>query len=135
MSVFTDKEIAYLRGERRLARVATVGNDGTPHVVPVGWSFNAGEDAIEIGGFELERTKKYRDVARTGRAAVVIDDIASVDPWRVRGIEIRGRAEAIGNPHPFIRIYPERVVSWGIESQAIGTRHARTVAITHDRTR
>jgi pyridoxamine 5'-phosphate oxidase family protein len=135
MSVFTDKEIAYLQGERRLARVATVGDDGTPHVVPVGWSFNAHEDAIEIGGFELDRTKKYRDVAHTGRAAVVIDDIASVDPWRVRGIEIRGRAEAIGTPQPLIRIYPERIVSWGIESQAIGARHARTVAITDDRTR
>jgi pyridoxamine 5'-phosphate oxidase family protein len=135
MSVFTDTELAYLQGERRLARVATVGKDGTPHVVPVGWSFNADEDALEIGGVHLERTKKYRDVVRTGRAAVVIDDIASVDPWRVRGIEIRGRAEPISKPRPCIRIYPERIVSWGIESQAIGTRHARTVAITDDRTR
>jgi pyridoxamine 5'-phosphate oxidase family protein len=73
-----------------------------------------------------------KDVARTGRAAVVIDDIASVDPWRVRGVEIRGRAEAISTPRPFIRIYPERIVSWGVESQAIGTRSARTVAITND---
>jgi pyridoxamine 5'-phosphate oxidase family protein len=129
MSVFTDAELAYLQGERRLARVATVGKDGTPHVVPVGWSFNADEDAIEIGGLDLERTKKYRDVTRTGRAAVVIDDIASVDPWRVRGLEIRGRAEAIRRPHPVIRIRPERIVSWGIESQAIGRRHARTIAV------
>jgi pyridoxamine 5'-phosphate oxidase family protein len=127
MSIFTDEEIRYLHG-RRLARVATVGKDGTPHVVPVGWSFNADKDVVEIGGFDLERTKKYRDVVRTGRAAVVVDDIASVDPWRVRGVEIRGRAEAIDKPRPLIRIYPERIVSWGIESQAIGTRHARTVA-------
>jgi pyridoxamine 5'-phosphate oxidase family protein len=126
MSVFTDEEIRYLQGSR-LARVATVGKDGTPHVVPVGWSFDTDTDAIEIGGFDLERTKKYRDVARTGRAAVVIDDIASVDPWRVRGVEIRGRAEAIDKPRPVIRIHPERIVSWGIESEAIGTRHARTV--------
>ena len=125
MSAFTEAEIAYLQGEARLARVATVGKDGTPHVVPVGWSFNADEDAIEIGGFELERTKKYRDVSRSGRAAVVIDDIASVDPWRVRGVEVRGRAEALTNPRPLIRIYPERIVSWGIESDAVGQRHAR----------
>lgn len=135
MSVFTDKEIAYLTGERRLARMATVGKDGTPHVVPVGWSFNAGEDAIEIGGFDLERTKKYGDVARTGRAAVVIDDIASVNPWRVRGVEVRGHAEAIAKPRPFIRIRPERIVSWGIESQANGPRYARTVAAAGDRAR
>jgi hypothetical protein len=50
----------------------------------------------------------------------------------VRGVEIRGRAEAISTPRPFIRIYPERIVSWGVESQAIGTRSARTVAITND---
>jgi len=29
--------------------VATVGADGTPHVVPVGWSFNADLDTIDIG--------------------------------------------------------------------------------------
>ena len=50
MSAFTDEELAYLRGERRLARLATVGADGTPHVVPVGWSLDAELDAIEIAG-------------------------------------------------------------------------------------
>jgi pyridoxamine 5'-phosphate oxidase family protein len=53
------------------------------------------------------RTKKYPDVERTGRAAIVIDDLASTDPWRPRGIEIRGRAEAIAEPRPLIRIHPE----------------------------
>jgi hypothetical protein len=38
---FTEAELAYLQGERRLARIATVGRDRTPHVVPVGmWSYN-----------------------------------------------------------------------------------------------
>ena len=37
-SVFTDAELAYLLGEPRLGRLATIGKDGTPHVVPVGWS-------------------------------------------------------------------------------------------------
>ena len=69
MSVFTDAELSYLTGGRQLARIATVGADGTPHVVPVGWIYNAARDAIEIGGIELERSKKFRDIARTGRAA------------------------------------------------------------------
>ena len=56
MSAFTDEELAYLRGERRLARLATVGADGTPHVVPVGWSLDAELDAIEIGGRNFART-------------------------------------------------------------------------------
>ena len=115
-SVFRQAEIEYLAGGRQLARIATVGADGTPHVVPVAWIYNAARDAIDIGGFELERTKKFRDVARTGRAAIVVDDLASTDPWHPRGIEIRGRGEAIAMPTPLIRIHPERIVTWGLGS-------------------
>ena len=114
MSAFSVAELAYLTGQRRLARIATAGKDGTPHVVPVGFSFNAEHDSIDIGGHDFERTKKYRDVRRSGRAAVVIDDLASVDPWRPRGVEVRGRAEAISQPRPLIRIHPDRVRSWGL---------------------
>jgi pyridoxamine 5'-phosphate oxidase family protein len=113
-NLFTEAELGYLHGGRRLARVASVGADGTPHVVPVGWTHNQDLDTIDIGGHELERTKKFRDVEARGRAAVVIDDLATVDPWRPRGIEIRGRAEAVREPRPLIRIYPARVVSWGL---------------------
>ena len=123
MSVFTDAEREYLAGGQQLGRIATVGADGTPHVVPVAWIYNAARDTIDIGGHELERTKKFRDVVRTGRVAIVIDDLASTDPWHPRGIEVRGRGEAIALPTPLIRIHPERIISWGLESR----RSARTV--------
>jgi pyridoxamine 5'-phosphate oxidase family protein len=123
MSVFTDPELAYLTGERHLARIATVGKDGTPHVVPVGWTYNGEQDTIDVGGRQLEQSKKFRDVARSGRAAVVIDDLASTDPWRPRAVEVRGRAEAVDEPEAIIRIYPERIASWGLDSE----RSARTV--------
>jgi pyridoxamine 5'-phosphate oxidase family protein len=125
MSVFTEVELRYLRGGQQLGRIATVGADATPHVVPVGWIYNAARDTIDVGGHELERSKKFRDVARTGRAAIVIDDLQSTDPWRPRGIEVRGRAEAITLPTPLIRIYPERIVSWGLDRG----RSARTVSV------
>jgi pyridoxamine 5'-phosphate oxidase family protein len=126
MSVFTEAELRYLTGGRQLGRIATVGADGTPHVVPVGWIYNAARDTIDVGGRELEQSKKFRDVARTARAAMVIDDLESTDPWRPRGIEVRGRAEAIPmpTPTPLIRIHPERIVSWGLGQR----RSARTVA-------
>jgi pyridoxamine 5'-phosphate oxidase family protein len=124
MSVFNEAELKYMTGGRQLGRVATVGADGTPHVVPVGWIYNAVRDAIDISGIDLERSKKFRDVARSGRAAIVIDDLESVDPWRPRGVEVRGRGEAIALPTPLIRIHPERIVSWGLEA----TRSARTVS-------
>jgi pyridoxamine 5'-phosphate oxidase family protein len=114
MSVFTAAELGYLTGGRQLGRIATVGADGTPHVVPVGWIYNAARDTIDVTGHELGQTKKFRDVARSGRAAIVIDDLQSVDPWRPRAVEIRGRAEAIPLPTPLIRIHPERIISWGL---------------------
>jgi len=120
-SVFTDGELEYFNGERRLARVATVGEDGTPHVTPVGmWRHNAELDTIDVTGRDFAEKKKFRDVARSGRAAIVVDDMASTDPWRPRGVEVRGRAEAVEAPEPLIRIHPERIVPWGLgpESEA-----------------
>jgi pyridoxamine 5'-phosphate oxidase family protein len=128
MSVFTETELSYLLGERRLARLATVGADGTPHIAPVGWTYTAEHDAIDIRGHNLERTKKYRDAAQTGRAAVVVDDIASVKPWHVRGVEVRGRAEVVAEGGPLIRIHPERIVSWGLENDEMRSRRSRAVA-------
>jgi pyridoxamine 5'-phosphate oxidase family protein len=122
MSVFTEIELEFLGGDRpggngapRLARIATVGRDGTPHVVPVGFSYNPDHDSIDIRGRTMVASKKYRDVRRSGRAAIVVDDLASTDPWRPRGIEVRGRAEAIDGDRPLIRIHPERIVPWGLE--------------------
>jgi pyridoxamine 5'-phosphate oxidase family protein len=123
MSVFRESELRYLAGGKQLGRLATVGADGTPHVVPVAWIYNAVRDTIDVGGSELAETKKFRDVARTGRAAIVVDDVGDGEEWRPRGVEVRGRGEAIAMPTPLIRIHPERIVSWGLE----GGRSARDV--------
>jgi pyridoxamine 5'-phosphate oxidase family protein len=125
MSAFTDAELAYLDEGPGLARVATVGPDGMPHVVPSGWSFDPETDTMVLGGMNLERTKKFRDAAATGRIVLVIDDVPP--PWKPRGIEVRGRAEAIRGPDAQIRVHPERIVSWGLESDRIGARHGRDV--------
>jgi pyridoxamine 5'-phosphate oxidase family protein len=118
VSAFSPDELAYLTRSRRLGRLATVGRDGTPHVVPVGWTYNAAEDTIDVSGHDFASTKKFRDVARSGRAAIVVDDLESVDPWRPRGVEVRGRAEALHEPRPRIRIHPDRVRSWGLDGRA-----------------
>jgi pyridoxamine 5'-phosphate oxidase family protein len=88
MTLFTDAEQDFLQsGERRLGRIATVGPDGAPHVTPVGWRIDAETGVVEVGGMNLPATKKFRDVARTGQAAIVIDDV--LPPWQPRGVEIR----------------------------------------------
>ena len=75
MSVFRESELRYLAGGRQLGRLATAGPDGTPHVVPVAFIYNAVRDTIDVGGSELAESKKFRDVARSGRAAIVVDDV------------------------------------------------------------
>ena len=119
---FTETELAYLASQR-LGRLATMQPDGTLQVNPVGFRYNPGTGTIDIGGFNLAASRKFRNVAANGRAAFVVDDIASVDPWRVRCVEIRGHAEAIAAPEdsaapvqgPVIRIHPRRIISFGIE--------------------
>jgi pyridoxamine 5'-phosphate oxidase family protein len=123
VSAFTEDEIQYLQSGL-LGRLATVGRDGTPHTTPVGFSYNAELDTIDIGGQDLANTKKFRDVARSRRAALVVDDVQP--PWQPRGIELRGRAEAVDGPQPLIRIQPERIVTWGIDSNGF-RRNSRSV--------
>jgi pyridoxamine 5'-phosphate oxidase family protein len=123
MASLTDAQIEYLAGQR-LGRLATTGKDGRPHVVPVSFRYNAELDTIDSGGMHVATTKKFRDVQANGYAAIVIDDLKSVDPWTPRMLEIRGRAEALdsggtdlgpGFGDALIRIHPDRVNSYGIE--------------------
>ena len=118
-TALSDTELRFLTAPtRQLGRVATVGRDGTPHVVPSGWTFNTELGTLDVTGREVHATKKFRDVHRTGKAAIVIDGIApgaGFNPW---AIEIAGRAEAITGPPALIRIHPDRVRSWGLDHAA-----------------
>ena len=111
---FTVTELAYLAGQR-LGRLATVQPDGTLQVSPVGYRYNPDTGTIDIGGWKMAASRKYRNVAANGRVAFVVDDLPSVDPWRVRCLEIRGDGEAIAEPDPIIRIHPRRVIAFGID--------------------
>ena len=126
MSAFTPPEIQYLTGQG-LARLATVGPDGQPHVVPVTFVFNPELDTIDVGGVDFGATKKWRDARRNPLVTFLLDDVLP-DPRRARAIEVRGRAEALAtggsriNPRypnfaeEFLRIHPTRILSWGLEN-------------------
>ncbi len=123
MTSLSAAQIEYLAGQR-LGRIATAGSDGKPHVVPTSFRYNRELGTLDIGGLHVATTKKYRDVQANPWAALVVDDLVSTDPWRPRMLEIRGRAEAIasgganlgpGFGDAFIRIYPAKVNSFGIE--------------------
>ena len=89
MSVFSDAELTYL-AKGRLGRLATIDAAGMPHVVPLGWRYNPGLDAIDIGGRDFARTRKFRNAQRNLNVALVVDDV--LPPWRPRCVLIRGRA-------------------------------------------
>jgi pyridoxamine 5'-phosphate oxidase family protein len=137
VSVFTDAEREYLTSAT-LGRIATVGPDGQPHVVPVTFAFNAAEDSIDVGGIDFGNSKKWRDGRRNPRVTFLVDE-----SWGkgAKAIEIRGHAEAheTGGEsiHPkfpnfkpeFLRIRPRRIVAWGVEPAGEGsfTVNARDV--------
>jgi pyridoxamine 5'-phosphate oxidase family protein len=122
-TVFTASELAYL-GSQRLGRLATVSPTGAPQNSPVGFTVNAELGTIDIFGFNLAKSKKYRNVRANPKVAFVVDDLASTDPWVVRGVEIRGTAEALDGVAPpmaqmgrqVIRVHPERIISWGVDA-------------------
>jgi pyridoxamine 5'-phosphate oxidase family protein len=113
--VFTESELVYLASQR-LGRLATVQPNGTLQVSPVGFSYNPATSSIDINGYNLEKSRKFRNIADNGCAAFVVDDLVSVRPWRVRCLEIRGVAEALSTGRgPLIRLHPKRIISFGID--------------------
>jgi pyridoxamine 5'-phosphate oxidase family protein len=123
MIVFSDAELRYLGG-RRLGRLATVGEDGYPRVVPVAFRYNPEVGAVDIGGHRFTECEMFRDVQRMGVAALVVDDVL---PPRPRAVEVCGDAvtlDAGGKAirqdfdDQIIRLSPRRVVSWGLELEA-----------------
>lgn len=121
MTALTASELEYL-GSQRLGRIATIGSDGVPHVVPVGFRYNADDGTLDIAGYDMQRTQKYINARNKPDVAFVVDDVPSTNPWKARGVQIRGTATVTHGQEgasdlysgPLIRIQPRKVVSWGI---------------------
>lgn len=116
-SVFTPRELDYLASQP-LGRIATAQPDGTLQVSPVGFSYNPELDTIDVGGYGMAGSRKYRNVTDNGRVAFVVDDLAPESPHLPRCLEIRGSARAIDGEQegPLIRIYPKRIIAFGIDT-------------------
>ncbi|MEI5097877.1 PPOX class F420-dependent oxidoreductase [Streptomyces sp. PmtG] len=121
MTEFSAAERAYLKSQR-LGRLATVDRNGQPQANPVGF-FPQDDGTILIGGYAMGTTKKWRNLQAHPKVALVVDDIVSERPWKVRGVDIRGEAELLTGPHELgphlseelIRVHPKRIHSWGLE--------------------
>jgi pyridoxamine 5'-phosphate oxidase family protein len=127
MAAFTDAEITYLRTQP-LMRFATASLSGRPDVAPVVFEVD-GEDIV-TAGFDIAKTVRYKNVRANPRATVVIDDLASTNPWSPRGIKVVGSCivESHDGGERF-RITPEVIISWAINDTTPGipTMERRTV--------
>lgn len=121
--IFTEAERAYLDSQR-LGRLATARPDGTLQASPVGFEYNAELGTIDVSGYGMIGSRKFRNVEHNGQVAFVVDDVASLDPFLPRCLEIRGSAEAVrgpgdpaaGDDGAVIRIRPKRIISFGVNS-------------------
>ncbi len=109
----TGSERAFLEGHR-LARIATASPDGRVDVAPVGLHLDG--DEFIVAGRAIRRSYKYNFARANPHAALVVDDLASTDPWRPRGVKVHASASIEErNGHEVIRLVPKRKWSWGIE--------------------
>jgi pyridoxamine 5'-phosphate oxidase family protein len=132
---FNEEEKAYLRS-RRLARIATVADDGQPDVVPVGFEFDA--DRFYIAGLDLPSTRKYRNVAAgNDRVALVVDDIATETPWSPRSVRVYGTARIVerdtdSGRREYLEVEPTVSWSWNLEGRPLDSGDAmRSHKVVH----
>ena len=109
---FSEAQAEFL-AENFIGRVATASASGQPHVVPVGYEFDG--TTISFGGWNLTKTLKFRNLMANDKVAFVVDDVLSTQPWRVRGVEVRGQAEPVTAKGEVtaISIIPLNIRSWG----------------------
>jgi pyridoxamine 5'-phosphate oxidase family protein len=120
--IFSDEEAEFI-SQSKLARLATSSSRNQPHVVPVAFEFDG--QHFYFSGWNLRQSLKFRNIRDNEKVALVIDDLASVRPWRPRGVEVRGRAEVEENDDGvYVKVTPERKISWGLVPPArVGGAH------------
>jgi pyridoxamine 5'-phosphate oxidase family protein len=125
--MFTDEEIAYLRSQP-VARLATLGEDDQPDVVPVSFEYDGTYFWVGGVGGQVLRTRKFRNIAAGRRkVSLVVDDLVSVDPFIARAIRVYGEAddpvERVGlvGPGCYCRITPTASWAWNMAGEPVGS--------------
>jgi pyridoxamine 5'-phosphate oxidase family protein len=144
---FTVKSMMLTSEERRflsaqgIGRLATIGPGGAPQVKPVGFRYNDRLGTIDIGGYNLAQSAKYKNIQQNPAVAFVVDDRPDGGLEGTRFLEIRGVAEAVPGGDPdsadlhdgasapglvfgpeIIRIHPRRVLSYNVDPAHPGLR-------------
>jgi pyridoxamine 5'-phosphate oxidase family protein len=118
---FSHAEMRFLARQPR-GYLATLGPDGTPQVKPLAFTYNPSLGTIDITGFNMGASAKYRNVQTNPNVAFVVDEVTEQSMEGVHFLEVRGVAEtAVGTHDPqghlapeIIRIHPRRVISFNV---------------------
>jgi len=95
---FSKAEERFLK-RNELGRLATVCPDGTPHVVPICYIYQAGCFFVAVD----YETTKYRNLLTNNRVAFVVD---VYKPGRgIRGVLVRGRSKTLETDSEFRDTY------------------------------
>jgi pyridoxamine 5'-phosphate oxidase family protein len=123
----TDAEQRFLIRQPR-GHLSTIGPDGAPQVKPLGFTYNAALGTIDIGGYNMARSAKYRNIEDEPRVAFVVDEVTEPSIEGAHFLEIRGMAETVSGPAPeLIRIHPRRVIAFNVDPQSPGL-HSRDIS-------
>ncbi|MEV5439780.1 pyridoxamine 5'-phosphate oxidase family protein [Streptomyces sp. NPDC052682] len=136
--MMTPGELDAFLTAQRTCRVATVSGDGAPHVSALWFAW----DGTSMWLYSVVRSKRWADLRRDPRVAIVVDSGEEYD--QLRGVELSGRAEFVGEiprtgelraeldvpemlfarkyfgleelphdgRHAWLRLTPEKIVSW-----------------------
>ena len=97
---------------RDTCRIATVGRDGWPHCVPVGYVYERNLFYIP----SARTAKKVSNLRTNGLACLVIDD----DNSRERGVMIQGRARIVrGRRFAMLGTWMESKTGWTMGSDTV----------------
>ena len=124
---FTDAEERFLTRQPR-GHLSTIGPDGSPQVKPLGFTYNAALGTIDIAGFNMGRSAKYRNIDSHPRVAFVVDEVTAESIEGAHFLEIRGIAEALTDTVPadahlspeIIRIHPRRIIAFNVDPEHPG---------------
>jgi pyridoxamine 5'-phosphate oxidase family protein len=130
----TPAEERFLTRQAR-GHLATVGSDGTPQVKPVGFTYNRALGTIDIAGFNMAQSAKYRNVQSNPKASFVLDEVTEPSMAGAHFLEIRGVAETAVGTHDLqghlapeiIRIHPRRIVAFNVDNDNPGFEARDTV--------
>ncbi|MEE8336703.1 MAG: pyridoxamine 5'-phosphate oxidase family protein, partial [Dehalococcoidia bacterium] len=108
-----DEVHAYLDSRPGWMQFTTVGADGYPHTVPIGY-FRMG-DAVYTGG--RANTQRAHNIARNPRVSALFESGGSMED--IKGVLVQGDAEMVTEPAAVLELMREAARQRGVAADEL----------------